>query len=667
MKKIINIFLILGLILNMFIPITALAETKYEGILTGDNVNIRAGTGIKYKIVAQLAQGAIIDLESNKEYPNEGGCKGPWYKIFYKVGETGYICSQFINIREKIPENTDGVPKDEFQKSLKEQGFPSSYWNPLSKLKEAHPNWEFEAIITNLDWKESVNAQSILGKSLIQSSLDGYKSSQPGSYNYLTDKFKVFEGSNWYVASNEAVAYYLDPRNFLNETQIFQFEKLEYDAKYQTAESVITVFGKDSFLSAYSNVFLEAGKKYNINPIYIASRVRQEVGVNPSAASSGKPFTYNEKTYSGIYNLFNIGATTGSNPVVNGLIWAAGGTDGSGKSWGRPWTTIEKSIYGGTEFLSKSFISIGQSTSYLQKFNVAPGADYKPHVHQYMTNIKAPSQEAVTTYNSYKKMNLINNKFTFSIPVFKDMGEKSELPNPGNPNNHLSAIKINNNELLGFSHDKFTYDFAISKEATKVNITADTINKKAKIENLGEINTPNEKNTHTIKVTAENGKVQEYTINLYKSDAIELSPLEILNKAGYKTDGQYITNIKKGQTVSDIITSLKKISPTIEITIKDKNGTVITDGILTTSTIIELKNRENTLINSIAIKGDLNSDGEITIHDLLSVQKHLLNAHILETTRNKAGDINNDGKITIHDLLMVQKHLLGYKEIGEEE
>ena len=33
------------------------------------------------------------------------------------------------------------------------------------------------------------------------------------------------EGKNWYYVNSEVVAFYLDPRNWLNEKYMFMFEK----------------------------------------------------------------------------------------------------------------------------------------------------------------------------------------------------------------------------------------------------------------------------------------------------------------------------------------------------------------------------------------------------------------------------------------------------------
>ena len=65
----------------------------------------------------------------------------------------------------------------------------------------------------------------------------------------------------------------------------------------------------------------------------------------------------------------------------------------------------------------------------------------------------------------------------------------------------------------------------------------------------------------------------------------------------------------------------------------------------------------------IAIRGDLNGDGDITILDLLKCQKHLLGSSKLTDVRFYAADTNYDGDITILDLLKIQKHILGSSKL----
>ena len=129
---------------------------------------------------------------------------------------------------------------------------------------------------------------------------------------------------------------------------------------------------------------MNAAELYDVSPYHLVSRVIQEVGSNGSRSVSGT-----EPGYEGIYNYYNIGAYQSSDPVINALKWAS--TPSSNEKYLRPWNSRYKAILGGAKYIATGYISVGQNTLYLQKFDVvANGGLYS---HQYMSNIMAASSE----------------------------------------------------------------------------------------------------------------------------------------------------------------------------------------------------------------------------------------------------------------------------------
>lgn len=108
--------------------------------------------------------------------------------------------------------------------------------------------------------------------------------------------------------------------------------------------------------------------------------------------------------------------------VCSGLVKIVGEAE---TSYDRPWTTPKKAIEGGAKFISAGYISNGQNTSYLKKFNVNLESFYAQFTHQYMANLRAPAGEANTTFKSLSENNLLNNNFNFIIPVYDEMPEQS--------------------------------------------------------------------------------------------------------------------------------------------------------------------------------------------------------------------------------------------------
>lgn len=289
------------------------------------------------------------------------------------------------------------------------EAFPESYRKALYALKEEHPDWIFVVLDTGLDWDTSVTTES---------SISGNRSWIQNSNYYYHASQTVLQGS-WYYASKETVAYYMDPRNFLNETRIFMFEQQSYNASYHTVEGVETMLSGTFMDSSngnapgtdetYAQIIYEVGKELNVSPYSLASRIIQEQGSSGnSALISG---TYSG--YEGYYNYFNVGAsgTTDAAVITSGLTYA--------KNQG--WTDAKKSIAGGASTIAKGYIAAGQDTVYLEKFNVAPSDSKNLYGHQYMQNVQAPYSESYTTRKQYENSGCLDKPFVFKIPVYDDM------------------------------------------------------------------------------------------------------------------------------------------------------------------------------------------------------------------------------------------------------
>lgn len=220
---------------------------------------------------------------------------------------------QIKNLVDNIPVQ-DTVTDQEFENILNNEGFPESYKCILRYLHTIHPNWQFKGMQTGEDFTYAVDREKWVG------AID--------MSDYYDESRTIVEGSRWYVPTTAATAYYMDPRNFLTEKYIFQFEALNYDEKYteELVQGVLnnTFMSGDSIIDkqSYKSIFVEAGKTYDMSPLYLASLARQELGTKGSIASTGEKFTYNGNEYQGIYNFFNIGANTG---VYDGLMYATGG------------------------------------------------------------------------------------------------------------------------------------------------------------------------------------------------------------------------------------------------------------------------------------------------------------------------------------------------------
>ncbi len=254
-----------------------------------------------------------------------------------------------------------------------------------------------------------------------------------GIYNVEIDK-------GWVNASKRAVEYTMDPRNFLNEVRIFQFEKLSYDPNVNNQEGVEKIlYGTEFYNRAvsyrthsgqvvnmqekYSDLIWEAAVYSGVSPYHLASRIKQEVG----------PFiTHNSISgtvagFEGYYNFYNIGATSSTEPlgaIKNGLQFAKDGKGASEEVKANlliPWNDPRKAIKGGAVFIGSSYIAVGQNTLYLQKFDVNDDRGPNLFWHQYMTNCLAPYSESSGIYKAYQSNGMLNSSIRFIIPVYENM------------------------------------------------------------------------------------------------------------------------------------------------------------------------------------------------------------------------------------------------------
>ena len=248
---------------------------------------------------------------------NENNLLGSDYNfiipVYNNMPEQNYSYNGLYSVDKPTTDETD----DSFESMI--SGFPDSYKPYLRYIHKLHNNWSFTPLNTNLDFNEAfINEKYVSSIEIIS----GYCETNP---------YTITE-SGWCIANDDATKFFLDPRNFLTEKYIFMFENLGY-SEIITEETVKSVL-KDTFMSdisildneSYSSIFMEAGKVAKVSPLYLASLARQEVGTEGGVTTSGNEFTYEGYTYNGLYNFFNIGASSSeANPALAGLVWANGG------------------------------------------------------------------------------------------------------------------------------------------------------------------------------------------------------------------------------------------------------------------------------------------------------------------------------------------------------
>ena len=514
----------------------------------------------------------------------------------------------------------------------------------LKSLQTEHPNWKFKILYTDIEWSDAIANEYVGHGASPRNLVPANNSNYDGAWVCSAcGANKVYDSGKWHCASESAIAYMIDARNSINNSDIFQFLELSYS---ECSKDSIKAMVANSFLDSDScvNAILEAAQTHNVNAYYIVARIFQEQGRDGSTLSKGQG--YNGQ-YVGVYNVFNIGANgNGKETVIlNGLK----------RAQDNGWTTLESSIIGGTQVIAKSYIARGQNTLYLQKFDV-DNSDGELYWHQYMQNILAAQKEGETLRGTFEDMGSIDGAYTFIIPVFKNM-PSTACARPSTTNTNLPT----------------------STDLVKVNVTGSLFLRKEPkkdAEKIGsiykdDIVTRLEKSTEKVDgtywdyvMTASGTKgyaaretyESESTYKLYlvpvKLDTSDDSDTSIKNdKVKIYTETNDVTTIPNA-TVKDFSDLLGA-----EVVAKNANGeTLAPDAKLGTGCLIN-----DTY--TVAVLGDVNGDGEEDAIDLLLIKRRLLGTHSLEGCYNTASDLNKDGVIDAIDLLLQKRHLLGTQEI----
>lgn len=609
-----------------------------------------------------------------------------WYKI-QRSSDTGYICGYYVNTTKLsttaenyYKSNSNGDTKANYTAKLKEDGFPDSYINYLLELHARYPKWNFVAEKINLNFDDVVDGESVETRNVFDrrtpSSYDvGYLSTASFSYNILTNTFKAANISDveHYNASREAIAYYLDPRNYLNEKYIFAFETLAYDST-QTSSVVSTLLSSQTFWpTIYSNYYnkkeaiqdstgnvsddvVKASQSIGISASHVAGRMKQELGnMSTSDARIGGNFTYGGTNYSGYYNFFNIKSSCSN----CSSIYA-----GYAKEQG--WNTPYKGIYGGAAFMYNGYISVNQDTLYYEKFDVSRSSGN--YTHQYMQNLVAPVTEGGKKYDSYynSSRSYLNGTITFVIPVYNNMPSYTvTAPKLGNPNNYLKDLKIDNNTVSQFNYETYNYNVYLSSNVSSVNVTASVIDSNAKVSGTGTIAISSNNQTNTITVTAQNGKKRNYTITFIRQSSNPTTVSDAMNHSGFKYNDNYLFGIEVGTNVSNFVGNVVSYNNTISVSIKSSSGVDKTKDSFRTGDKVTVTGSDGSKTYTAIIYGDVNGDGLIDKNDLLYVQSKAFGYTTLDTIKTVAADINKDGKVDKNDLLYVQSHVFGYSKISQ--
>lgn len=565
------------------------SSTASSGTVTASSLRVRSGAGTTYDTLGYLSYGTVITINGTTKDSNNTA----WYRISYN-SSVGYVSSEYVTVTSTSPVYK---PDSDFEAYMNSQNFPESYKSELRELHAKYPNWVFKANHTNLEWSDAVAAENQVGTSLIsRNSIASWKSMDKGAYDFANKTWYGFDGYSWVAASEQIIEYYMDPRNFLDDTYIFMFEKLSYDEEVHNIEGVKRIlsgtFMSENFTTpdtkqtlSYAQTFMDAAVASGVSPYHLASRARQEQGAYGTTLSSGTVGGYEN-----YFNYFNIQAYATSTLTAQQMGAKYASTTNS--KYLLPWTNQYKSIKGGSIFIGNSYINRGQDTLYLQKFDVVDGGNGY-YNHQYMTNVQAAASEAASMKRAYSS-DILNSALVFSIPVYKNMPTSACIKptSTGTNNNLLTSLAVSNASISpAFSMYTQSYTLNVANNVSSVTITASLSDANAKITGVGTKSLAVGKNIQTITVTAPSGAVRQYTITITRASGSGSAPV--------------------------------------------------------------------TPPPPSYVKGDVNMDDSIDTLDALFILQHVVGKKLLTGNAKLAADVNSDGKVDVVDALLILRYNAG--------
>lgn len=201
-----------------------------------------------------------------------------------------------------------------------------------------------------------------------------------------------------FPADSDTVEQYLNPENLTSGYDKYQFINLG-QSNGVTSSALDAYLNGKGILSGTGDLFKKAADDNGISEVYLVIHACLESGNGMSALANGIDY---DGTV--VYNLFGIGAVDEA-PVEEGARYA----------YEQGWTSIEKAIEGGAQWISKNYInnsSYTQNTLYKMRWNPE-----RPATHQYATDAAWASKQAKNMSAMFEAFPTA--KYVFEVPVYK--------------------------------------------------------------------------------------------------------------------------------------------------------------------------------------------------------------------------------------------------------
>ncbi|WP_194842064.1 peptidoglycan-binding protein [Gracilibacillus salitolerans] len=271
----------------------------------------------------------------------------------------------------------------------------------------------------------------------------------------LMTKTPKANGTGTVAAGRNLVEYYANPSNFPSDTNAYlQFLLLSQSANINVKEINEKVLQGKGTLAGTAEAFAEAGRRYNLNEVYLIAHSLHETGNGSSTLAQGQK--YNGET---VYNMFGTAAYDGS-----------ANSSGAKYAYEQGWFSPKEAIIGGAKFIAERFVKNGQDTLYKMKWN--PGSTGPGH---YATHVSWAIHQTSRMANILNSISTFN--YVYEVPQFRDQPGYSGANPPHNLIEYPSGIKGTTTDRVNFRAQPNTNNGTKVYETLDNNQTIDIIGK----------------------------------------------------------------------------------------------------------------------------------------------------------------------------------------------
>ena len=419
-------------------------SNKFEGtgkvINITSNLRVRKGPGTNYGIAGYMVNGDTFDVL---------GKEGSWYKI-KKGSLQGYVSEDYVKFysKDEKPNNKPDSKPNVKPESTKKYGRV----NVSSELRIREKPSTNSKIIGNLRNGEIVE---ILGEEngfykIKDAGITGYSSkeyikkvSEGDINNNITPDNGTSIHTNYHMSMSSYIKLqqkrvssysydyfekYINPNKASN---IEQFLRLD-EFRNVSVSKLNSYLSNSGILAGHAKGFVDACKKFDIDPIYFIAQSIHETGHGKSKLAMGVKITEianpNKEIRNSkgeligyemikldkpvtVYNLFGIGAYDNSKAFPNRALIL-----GTTYAYTHGWTSVDKAIEGAAKFVSDNYINSStykQNTLYKMRF--IPNVDLIWH--QYATT-PWYAKEIGDLMHEMRGMYSGKNDFVYDMPKF---------------------------------------------------------------------------------------------------------------------------------------------------------------------------------------------------------------------------------------------------------